>query len=179
MDDSFAFRTTVPLHRQLDPRAVKVTVFGTLVVLGIGLFTHWVIASERESFSRASRRAVATGAAVEPIDGLPGVSTDADAEEATRVALAAAKIAFSGHRSFLDAGPAQLSVLQPGYTFVDGASTTHRIVSVAATSDTWAAAVQGPGGLCYWVRATGVGDVTHGIGSDCTGSAALSPPPPR
>ena len=92
--------------------------------------------------------------------------------------LAAAEVAFSRHGTFLDATPARLTSLQPGYIFVDGPSTTPEIVSIAATADTWAAAVQAPGGLCLWARAAAMGDVTHGIGLDCTGAAALSPPPP-
>jgi hypothetical protein len=175
MDDSFAFRTTMPLRRRFDPRVVKAAFSGTLVVLGIGLFAHWVMASERESFSRTSERGVPTEATGSQVDDLTWASMPADTEETTGIALDAAKTAFSEHRSFLDAGPAQLSVLQPGYIFVDGPSTTSRVVSVAATTDTWAAAVQGPGGACYWIRVTREGDVTRGIGSDCTGSAALQP----
>lgn len=179
MDDSFAFRTTVPLRRQFDPRTVRATVLGVIVVLGTGLFTHWVIASERASFSRVVRREVPTQATADPVDVLTSVSTDADAEQAIGVALAAAQVAFSEHRSFLDATPARLSALQRGYIFVDGPSTMPEIVSVAARADTWAAAVKGLGGTCFWVRATMLGEVTHGIGSVCSGSAALSPPPPR
>jgi hypothetical protein len=179
MDDSFAFRTTVPLRRRFDPTMVRLAVFLTLVVTGVGLFSSWVVASEWNSFSRTSRREVPTESEVAPTESLTGSSTEAAAEEATEIALGAARVAFSAHRSFLDAGPAQLSVLEPAYTFVDGPSTTPEIVSVAATTDVWAAAVQVPGGMCLWIRATGSGDVTHGFGSDCTGSAALSPPPPR
>ena len=179
MDDSFAFRTTVPLRRRFDPTMVRLAVFLTLVVLGVVLFSNWVVTSERNSFSRTSREVVPSGTEVVQTESLTGPSTTAVAEEATEIALGAAKIAFSKHRSFLDAGPAQLSILQPDYTFVDGPSTTSRIVSVAATSDTWAAAVQGAGGTCYWIRMSGAGEVTHGIGSECTGSAALTPPPPR
>ena len=178
MDDSFAFRTTVPLRRQFDPTMVRLAVFLTLMVLGVGLFSNWVVASERESFSRTSRREVPTESEVAQTESLTGSSTQA-AEDATEIALDAAKIAFAAHRSFLDAGPAQLSVLEPAYTFVDGPSTTPEIVSVAATTDAWAAAAQAPGGLCLWIRVTRAGDVTHGVGSDCTGSAALSPPPSR
>ncbi len=179
MDDSFAFRTTVPLRRRPDPGMVKAAVFGTLVVLGIGLFANWVVTSERDSFARPVRRAVPADTAVDPIDGVANRQTDADAEEATRIALAAANVAFSKHRSFLDATPARLNALQPRYIFVDGPSTMPEIVSVAATADAWAAAVQGPWGTCLWVRVTAAGNVTHGIASDCTGSAALNPPPPR
>ena len=178
MDDSFAFRTTVPLRRQFDPTMVRLAVFLTLVVLGVGLFSNWVVASERESFSRTSRREVPTETEVAETESLTGSSTQA-AEEATEIALGTARVAFGAHRSFLDAGPAQLSALEPAYTFVDGPSTTPEIVSVAATTDTWAAAAQAPGGLCLWIRVTAAGNVTHGFGSECTGSAALGPPPSR
>lgn len=179
MDDSFAFRTTVPLRRRLDPGVARTAVFGTLLVLAIGLFARWVVVSERDSLSRAVGSEAPPEAAADQVDGLTSASTDAGAEEAIGLALAAAEVAFSEHGSFLDATPARLSSLQPGYIFVDGPSTTPEIVSVAATVDTWAAAVQGFSGTCLWVRAATLGDVTHGIGSDCTGAAALSPPPPR
>ena len=58
-----------------------------------------------------------------------------------------------GAGTFLDAGPAQLSALQPGYTFVDGPSTMPTIVSVAAEQDVWAAAVLSPSGTCFWICA--------------------------
>jgi hypothetical protein len=180
MDDSFSFRSTVPLRRQFDPMAVKAAVFGTLVVLGIGLFANWVIRSERESFSRADRDVIPSDVEAEPLDGSAHfATTDREAEKATGIALDAAKAAFLEHRSFLDAGPAQLGALQPGYIFVDGPSTMSRIVSVAFTADTWAAAVQGPDGMCHWIRATSAGDITRGIGSECIGTAALTPAAPR
>ena len=179
MDDSFAFRTTVPLRSRLDPGVAKAAVLSTLLVLAIGLFARWVVVSERDSFSRVMGREAPAEAAAGPVNDPTSASRDVDAEEAIRVALTAAEVASSKHGSFLDATPARLTSLQPGYIFVDGPSTTPEIVSVAATADTWAAAVQGPGGTCHWIRATRAGVVTHGIGADCTGSAALSPAPPR
>jgi hypothetical protein len=179
MDDSFAFRTTVPLRRRFDPTIVRLAVFTTLVVLGLGSFANWVVASERNSFSRSTREEGPTEGGVVPTEGPTGPAMEAAAVGSIGVALDAAKLAFSEHRSFLDAGPAQLSVLEPGYTFVDGPSTMPEIVSVAATADTWAAAVQAPGGSCHWVRATAAGEVTRGFAAECSGSAALSPPPPR
>lgn len=179
MDDSFAFRTALPLRHRFDPRVVKAAFFATLLVVAIGLFARWVMASERESFSRTTRGGLSTETRSGQLDGLTEVPTDEDALEAAEIALAASKVAFLENRSFLDAGPAQLSALQPGYTFVDGPSTAPGIVSVAATADAWAAVVQGPGGTCHWIRATRAGVVTHGIGADCTGSDALSPAPPR
>jgi hypothetical protein len=180
MDDSFSFRSTVPLRREFDPLAVKAALFGTLVVLGIGLFANWVIRSERESFSRADRGSTASDVDAEPLDGSALVSnTGEEADEATGIALDAARAAFREHRSFLDAGPAQLSALQPGYTFVDGPSTTSRVVSVASTADTWAAAVRESDGMCHWIRATRAGNITRGIGSECVGTAALTVVAPR
>lgn len=179
MDDSFAFRTNVPLRKQVDPRLVKAGIFGTLVVLGIGLFASWIVASERASFARTDDRVRSDVTIAGVDDAADPSSTDANAVKATGMSLAAARAAFSERRGFLDAGPAQLSAIQPGYTFVDGPSTTSRIVSVASTADTWAAAVQGRGGTCHWIRATSAGDISRGTGSECTGAAALSPPAPR
>jgi hypothetical protein len=180
MDDSFSFRSMVPLRRQFDPLAVKAAVFGTLVVLGIGLFANWVIRSERESFSRADRGPTPSEVDAESLHGSAHLDTTGDeAEKATGIALDAARAAFLEHRNFLDAGPAQLSALQPGYLFVDGPSTTSRIVSVASTADTWAAAVQGTDGMCHWIRATSGGGITRGIGSECVGTAALTVVVPR
>ena len=178
MDDSFSFRATVPLRRQFDPLRVKAAVFGTMVALGVGLFANWVIGSERESFSRAARHVMPTDVQAAQVDGRSELATTAEAEKATGIALDAARAAFAEHRSFLDAGPTQLSALQPGYTFVDGPSTAPTIVSVASTPDTWAAAVRGAGGMCHWIRATSVGNVSHGMGFECTGAAALDPSTP-
>ena len=179
MDDSFVFRTTVPIRRQLDPRVLKAGVLLGVLVLGIGSFARWVIASERESFVRADRRGASANVAVTQI----GMSADlsasaADAEAAVEAAFTAAKAAYTERRSFLDAGPAALAELQPGYTYVDGPSTTPRVVSIAATRHAWAASVLGPGGTCYWIRAVASGAVVTGTSSACTGRAALGAPGP-
>jgi hypothetical protein len=180
MDDSFAFRTTVPLRRRFDPSLVKAAVFGALIVLGIGLFASWVVASERASFARTDHRVAPSEVTIAGIDaGADPSSVDSDAEKATGIALATAKAAFVEHGSFLHAGPAQLSALQLRYTFVDGPSTTPRIVSVASTADTWAAAAQDRDGTCHWIRVTSAGNVSRSIGWECRGAAALTPPAPR
>jgi hypothetical protein len=179
MNDSFAFRTTVPLRRRIDPGRVKVAIFSAIVVASVGLFATWVVASERESLARTRLRVAPSEVTVTGIgDDIPS-SSDADAEEATNAALAAARAALIEHRSFLDAGPAQLSALEPGYTFVDGPSTTSSIVSVASTAHTWAAAVKGSRDTCYWIRATSAGEVTRGSGPECTGATVLRPPTSR
>jgi len=173
MDDSFSFRTTLPQRPRIDPWMVKGAVIGTLILLGIGVFAGWVVASERASFARLHHRGspdVGVGRIDDPVD--PS-GTDADAVRSTRIALDAARAAFSDQGSFLAADPSRLSALQPGFTFVDGPSTTSRIVSVAASRDVWAAAVLGPGGTCFWIRAEAGGAVDSGTSSWCTGASVL------
>jgi hypothetical protein len=176
MDDSFAYRTTLPPAPRFTPSVVKAAVAGVLVVLAVVLFARWVVASERESFARGVH-AVMPSMRVGQIEGTSdGSATDADAEEATRIALTAAQVAVADEGSFLAADPARLSALQPGYTFVDGPSSMPAIVSVAADRHAWAAAALGPSGTCYWIRATTNGTIATGTSSGCTGTAALTLP---
>jgi hypothetical protein len=175
MDDSFAFRTTVPLRRQVDPRALKAAALVSVIVLGIGLFANWVVASERRSLARAERRGSASEVTVTQIETVGPLPTDADAMEAVRIALVTAKAAFTEHRTFSDASTWRLAELQPGYIFVDGPSTMPRVVSVASARQAWAAAAMGPDGTCYWIRATDRWALDRGTSSEeCTGSAALT-----
>jgi hypothetical protein len=173
MDDSFSFRSAMPLRRRVDPWVVKGAVLSAIFVLGIGLFTGWVVASERASFAKRGQP-VGPDVAVGRIDGPMDTSaTDADAQESVRIALTAARAAFTDQGSFLDADPAKLSELQPGYAFVDGPSTTPTIVSVAAERHVWAAAALGASGTCFWIRALANGPVATGTSSECTGASAL------
>jgi hypothetical protein len=177
MDDSFSFRARIPMRRRIDPWALKAGLVVALIALGIGTFAHWVIASENASLARAAHRRVTEDVAVTQIasEG-EAVSTDADAKEAARIALAAARAGFSERRTFRDAGPAQLSALQPGFVFVDGPSTMTRIVSVAWSADRWAAAIESSTGTCFWIRTDAPGSVERGTLDDCVGSAALTAP---
>ena len=179
MDDSFAYRTTLPPEPRVEPWVVKGAVVSALIVLAIVLFARWVVTSERESLVRGSHP-VMPSTKVGQIEGAADrLGTDDDAEEATRIALVAARAA-SVEGGFLAADPARLSTLQPGYTFVDGPSTMPEIVSVAADRHTWAAAVLGPSGTCFWIRAERDGSVETGTASSvCTGAAVLVPPAPR
>jgi hypothetical protein len=152
---------------------VKAAVVSGLVVLAVALFARWVVESERASFARGMHPVV-PAMRVGQIEGASdGSATDADAEVATRIALASARAVAAASGSLLDADPARLSALQPGYTYVDGPSLTPEIVSVAADRGTWAAAVLGPSGTCYWIRTDADGHVTTGTSSECTGLAAL------
>ena len=175
MDDSFAYRTTLPQGPRVEPWLVKGVVVLVVLAVGIGLFARWVVASERASFAHGQQR-VLPSMSVGRLRGLEDAAgTDAEAEEATRIALAAARVAFAGPGRFLAADPARLSALQPGYTFVDGPSTTSAIVSVAAERRLWAAAALGPSGTCFWIRAHRDGTVETGTSSTCTGTSVLGP----
>lgn len=178
MDDSFAYRTTVPIRRQVDPFLVKAGAWLALVVVSIAVFASWVIASERRSFERLrpagtaepSRPAVAWGA------GAPE-ATVADAEQALLLAADAATAALAADGTFLTATPARLERTQPGAGYRVGPSTAADLVSVAATADVWAAAVLAPDGTCLWIRVARDGTVARDAGAECTGSAALAAPP--
>ncbi|HET9672586.1 MAG TPA: hypothetical protein VFQ40_07030, partial [Actinomycetota bacterium] len=144
------------------------------------LFANWVIASERRSFAVAARTAPAEPAPVRS-EGLPAdppvpAATDAtggDAEEAVRLAVEAAR-SVAADDGFLAATPARLGELRPGYLYVDGPSTTAGVVSVAASSDAWAAAALGPDGTCRWAALTGDGIAAGLAEIRCTGAAALA-----
>jgi hypothetical protein len=174
MDDSFAYRSTLPPGPRVEPWLVKGAVVLVLLALGIGLFARWVVASERASFARGQQRVLPSMSVGQLRDSEDLAGTDAEAEEATRIALAAARVVFARSGSFLAAEPARLSALQPGYAFVDGPSTTSTIVSVAADRRVWAAAVLGPTGTCFWVRAHRDGTVETGTSSPCTGASVLA-----
>jgi hypothetical protein len=172
MDDSFAFRTTVPVRRQVDRRLVKGGIGVGVFLFAVAWFATWVIASERKSF--ADRPAPAMAAPAPAGEATPDPeATLQDARVALQIAWMAARAASTERRTFLDAGPARLTELQPGYSYVDGPSTMPRIVSVATRDDAWAAAVMAPDGTCLWIRATLGGDVARATGVGCTGSAAL------
>ena len=189
MDNSFAFRTTVPIRRRPDPLLVKAAIALGVVALLVGIFASWVASSERRSFARADRRdgltsevrvddvggegVVGTVGEVGDVPATLATPTDGDAQAALDVAAAAARAIYGSDGSFLAAGPGQLSAVRPEYVFVDGPSTMPRIVSVAAEKDLWAAAVAGADGSCAWTRIAADGSAVTGTASECTGSTAL------
>ncbi len=181
MDDTFAFRSTGrPLRRRVDPVALKAALAAFVVVLVVGLFARWVIASERASEVRKptpERVGVQVLQGVETVaDHSPAgpLAEDVAAQKIASRALRAAQKAFGRSGTFADAGPGQLTQLVPEVTFTDGPSQAPSIVSVASTADAWAAAVLSDVGTCWQVRANAGGRVTYGSGADvCTGAAAL------
>jgi hypothetical protein len=177
MDDSFAFRTSVPIRRRPDPIVVKAAIALGIVAVLVGIFASWVASSERRSFAHADRRDfVAPEVTVDDVGDVPPTIANpaaGDARRALDVAAAAARSVFEADGSFLEANPARLSALRPEYVFVDGPSTMPRIVSVAVEDDLWAASVAGADGSCVWTRVAGDGSTVGGTASDCTGSTAL------
>ena len=105
-------------------------------------------------------------------------SADAARDAAAKVALASvlqtARLAFvDGGESYANAGPGQLSALDPSYTYTDGPSTAPTVVSVATTPGTWSAAVMSSSGTCFWVHDDPAkGGTFYGSGATCTGQAA-------
>jgi len=182
MDDTFAFRSTGrPLRRRVDPVALKAAIAAFVVVLAVGLFARWVIASERAS---QVHKPVAERVGVQVLQGVETVAAqspagplreDVVAQKVADRTLRAAQKAFAKGGSFADAGPGQLNQLVPGITFTDGPSQAPSIVSVASTGDAWAAAVMSDAGTCWQLRVNAGGRVAYGIGAEaCTGATALA-----
>jgi hypothetical protein len=178
VDDSFSFRATVPLRRRVDPRVVRAAAAAAVVLVGAAAFARWVIVSERRSFERAAGSVETTQVATVPAANaisLPDPhASAAGAREALALAVDAARAAFVLDGTFLAADPARLTDLQPGFSFVDGPSTTPSVVSVVSTDGAWGAAVLAPGGTCLWALTTVDGRVARAEGAECTGAAALA-----
>lgn len=188
MDDTFAFRSTGrPLRRRVDPVALKAAIAAFVVVLAVGLFARWAIASERAS---EQRKPAAEAVGVQVLQGVETVAAqtpagplpeDIAAQRVAERAMRAAQKAFAKGGSFADAGPGQLSQLVPDVTFTDGPSQAPSIVSIATTGDAWAAAVLSDVGTCWQLRVNAGGRISYasGTASDaCTGIAALAAPAP-
>ena len=151
---------------RLDPRIVMAAA-GLLVVALVGVgFLRFVSRSGHEVASDQTT-------VVKQIDH----AKDAVAESSLRNALAAASVAFTDTQSFSGAGPAELSLLEPSLTWVDGPSTGSTVVSVANTDTAWAAAALSDSGTCFWIKrdlGAGLSGTAYGSGATCTGRAALA-----
>ena len=194
VSDTFTFIAPVMPRRRADPFAVKLAVFGVVLLLLVSAFATFVVAQERSADARhaaleartaaeeqanADRLAsipdaAATGSvAAGPVPGGVAKLLDGQARDAAERALALARGAL-GRGDLGAAGVAQLTDADPTLLFVDGASTAPTIVSVALSGGTWAAAVMGPSGACYGVSLDTQGVVRYGRSRPCTGQAALA-----
>jgi hypothetical protein len=175
MDDAFTFRAPAEaLRRRVDPRAVRLALVAAALLATVATFGRWVAASERASVRALAEALAAEAAAPATSPVAAPVLDDAAARDAATEAMAIARERFEAAASFAAAGTAALSAEAPDLIFVDGPSVAASIVSVEARRDAWAAAVMGPSGACYWVRASAEGLVRYGTGADCTGEAALA-----
>jgi hypothetical protein len=183
MDDTFAFRSTGrPLRRRVDPVALKAALAAFVVVLAVGLFARWVIASERAS---ELEKPASEPVGVQVLEGVETVAAqspagplreDVVAQRVAERALRAAQKAFAKGGSFANAGPGQLTERLPDFTLTDGPSQAPSIVSIATTGDAWAVAVLSDVGTCWQMRVNAGGRVSYGNASEadaCTGAAAL------
>jgi hypothetical protein len=103
----------------------------------------------------------------------PLKDTIAHAESTLRDAQAAAERVHDGSGSYADADVTNT------YRGSDEASAGLDDVSVATPSGQWAAAVQARPGACFYLRLTDDGQVFYGVGTVCTGQAALGATDPR
>jgi hypothetical protein len=181
MSDTFSYIAPVMPRRRVDPFALKLAVTTTVMVALLGAFAAFVISQERAADRRraaleervATERQAQTQALIDPASTVDAASLDIGAKSAAVDALAAAREVWLETSSLGEAGTARLAVLRPQLIFVDGLSTASTIVSVSASDVSWAAAVMGPSGACYWVRVNAEGEARYGTGRACTGEAAL------
>jgi hypothetical protein len=111
----------------------------------------------------------------------PLKDTIAHTESTLRDAQAAAERVHGGSGSFADADVAAMAAADPTNTYRPGdeASAGLDDVSVATRSGQWAAAVQARPEACFYLRLTDDGQVFYGVGTVCTGQAALGATDPR
>jgi hypothetical protein len=196
MSDTFTFVAPAMPRRRPEPFTTRLVALGLalgLLVAGFGVF---VMRAERAADARrtaleaqavAAEQAEADRLAAEAEAGLArrqaamttvpaGVARllDEQARDAADhvLSLAQGELADAGELSSADV--AWLTQQDGALLFVDGPSTAPTIVSVAATTASWGAAVMGPSGTCYLVSLRADGDVGYDRGATCTGQVALA-----
>ena len=166
--DGFSFEAPKRRGPQVDRRTLTV-VAGILLVVAV-----LVVAYLQLTGGGASSAAVTS-----PTASAVNTAVDVPAKAAAKAAASAASAAYQASNGFATIGPDQLSLLDPDLTFTEGASTADTVVSVASAQAAWAAAVLGPSGTCYWIKIGGIGAVSYGTGTTCTGAAAMAAAQPR
>jgi hypothetical protein len=159
--ESFAYgKATQRGSRRRPLSLVIVTIL--IAAVGAGIFT----------VTRAGGEAV-VGHTRDTTEAI-GAAGDAQAQANLRSALSAAMTAFMDGGSFENAGPDQLSALEPGLTYVDASqpSTGANVVSIQATDQAWGAAALSSSGTCFFIRTVGTAQA-FGSGDPCTGQAAM------
>jgi hypothetical protein len=149
---------------QLDTRAVVIA--GSVVVVVLVAIVGYLQFVGNSGAEVASDQA----SVVQQVDRAQDIQAKANA----RIAESAASVAYQASNGFGSIGPDQLSLLDPTLTYTTGPSTAVTVVSVASTPASWAAAVLGPSGTCYWVKLGAMAIPAYGTGTTCTGSAAMA-----
>jgi hypothetical protein len=173
MDNAFAFRADRMPRRSIDPLALKAALAAAMVVALTGVFATFVIDSEQRSLAQAEARERQSRVNTTLGSVFVDPEIDTPARSAAEAALAAAVATLARDGSLAQAGTTELAGLGTGLIFVDGPSTTPQVVSLAGAGHTWAAAVMGASGTCFYAKVTADGVQTFGTGSPCTGDAAL------
>ncbi len=106
----------------------------------------------------------------------PLVNTIAQSESELRHALGEAQRQYAESGTFENADAVSLIAIDPQlrYTAADIASPGPGFVSVYASATVWAAAVRARTGACFWIKQAAGQDTKYGIGTVCTGTAALA-----
>jgi hypothetical protein len=99
---------------------------------------------------------------------------DIQAKQNVQNALLAVKEYFTENSSYQGLTPASLAAVEPSLQYTDGPSPSVTTVSVAATADTVALAIEAPSGTCFYAKDTATAGTTFGSGTICTGQAALT-----
>jgi len=195
MSDTFTFVAPAMPRRRADPFTTRLVAAALALALLVAGFATFVVRAERaadvrraklEAQAAAAAQAEADRLAAEAEAGLArqqaasttvpaGVARllDEQARDAAQRSLTLAETA-PVDADLTASGLTELSGGDEALLFVDGPSTAPTIVSVAGSTEMWAAAVMGPSGTCYWVALHSDGVVRYDRGATCTGQAALA-----
>jgi len=99
---------------------------------------------------------------------------DVNAQTTASNVQLAAKVAFTESNSYSEATPEALAKIEPSFRYVSAASTGPSVVSIATTPTEVGLAVMSESGTCFYVHLSDVGVDAYGLGTRCTGTAALS-----
>jgi Na+-transporting methylmalonyl-CoA/oxaloacetate decarboxylase gamma subunit len=182
MDDSFSFgepakkwsdskvapRPLAQTERVRPPIGPMLMIVGVGVVLVLAVAFFTLVHHGGQAAARSETSAVAEAAAAD----------DTQARSNLQTAQQTASMLYAeggpdGMPSYLAADAAAMVKAEPSLQYVTGSSTGPNVVSVAATSTDWGAAVLSASGTCFYVHLSAQGART-GTGPSCTGQAALS-----
>jgi hypothetical protein len=118
---------------------------------------------------------------VEIFANRPLANSIGHAQDTLRRAQASAEVALARDGDFAEADIDGLTEDVPDLSFrpADEASAGLDDVSVSSGEVVWAAAVQARPGACFYIRLERGEDPRYGVGTECTGEAALLASDPR